>query len=265
MKRIIFTPAGREKSMSLLARHLAAQKNDFDSWFVALNTTDPSDLEFCRSLAKKYSWIKTIEPFYPPNWWMSVYQFYTVMVESKSLYLKIDDDFVWIEKGAVAKVFEQTELRKSNFAVLPTMVNSSLCSHMHQRMELIPSTEGYCEWNCHDPVGFSSPKFGELVHRSFLDSLQKGEADKWHLPNMKLWHYERILIGVMGWRGADMGRFNGVVPVQDETFLSMDKPRELQMPNVIFGNAIFCHYASGPQRVYLDKTDILSQYAKYAP
>jgi hypothetical protein len=53
MKRVIVTPAGRRRYMSLLAGHLLKQRSSYDEWHIWLNTTDKEDIEFFKKLDAK--------------------------------------------------------------------------------------------------------------------------------------------------------------------------------------------------------------------
>jgi hypothetical protein len=61
MKIEIVTPAGRQRYLELLFLHLKSQKVDFDQWTLWLNTTNRSDIEFCKKLERENEWIKTID------------------------------------------------------------------------------------------------------------------------------------------------------------------------------------------------------------
>ena len=55
-------------------------------------------------------------------------------------------------------------------------------------------------------------------------------------------------------------KFDGKVGVDEEQWLSCDKPKEIQKPNIIFGDCLFVHYAFFTQVQYIDNTDILELY-----
>jgi hypothetical protein len=53
---------------------------------------------------------------------------------------------------------------------------------------------------------------------------------------------------------------NGDVGVDEEKWLSEEKPREMQMPNCILGSALCAHFAFYKQRDWMDQTDVLRLY-----
>jgi hypothetical protein len=63
-------------------------------------------------------------------------------------------------------------------------------------------------------------------------------------------------VNAICWRGVD-----ALQPTENEEYwLSVVRPRELNRPNVILGKALCVHYAFGTQRTVLDKTNILNRY-----
>jgi hypothetical protein len=90
--------------------------------------------------------------------------------------------------------------------------------------------------------------------------------DKWH-KSFREWHcleYERVSINCISWLGSTFAQFNGKVGIDEEQWLSVDKPRTMEpgSHNVIIGNAIVAHFSFYTQRAHLDATDILDEYAK---
>jgi hypothetical protein len=60
-----------------------------------------------------------------------------------------------------------------------------------------------------------------------------------------------------------MKKFDGVVPGQDEEWLSCIKPTELGIGNCFNGDAIVSHFSFFTQRWLLDKSSILEQYGSW--
>lgn len=263
MKRSIFTPACRASTLSLLFRHLLVQKEDFDEWILGLNTPNDEDRDFCETIARQYDWIKLIEVRTGFPSILAVSSFYRDLIDSDTVYLRLDDDIVWMRKGAVAAMFEEVTTRERSFFVFGNVVNTAICSHLHQRAGVIPLDYGIVAWNSLDPIA-RTPHFGKLVHERFLDSLTANLDRKWLSQNFLMFHGERVSMSVAAWRGYDMDRFSGIVPPHDTDWLT-DKAKEANMPSLLCGIALFSHYAYGVQREFLDKTDILVRYGKIAP
>jgi hypothetical protein len=111
-----------------------------------------------------------------------------------------------------------------------------------------------------DQNGWNNPIAAELIHRKFLQLNKENKLDDFLLNNWILRDYERFSINVISWLGSEFKKFNGVVGFDEEQWLSCDKPKEIQKPNIIFGDCLFVHYAFFTQVQHIDNTDILESY-----
>jgi hypothetical protein len=73
----------------------------------------------------------------------------------------------------------------------------------------------------------------------------------------------RFSINSILWFGEDMKRFGGIVPGDDEEFLSCIYPAKVGKSNAWNGDAIIAHFAFFTQREELDRQGILEQYGQY--
>ena len=73
---------------------------------------------------------------------------------------------------------------------------------------------------------------------------------------------ERISINCFSWLGEEFKKFGGIVGLDDEVWLTLIKPVELNKKNAIYGNGYCSHFAFCAQRQYMDSTDILEKYRK---
>jgi hypothetical protein len=267
MKRIIVTPAGRRRYLEILVEHLARQKNDFDFWHLWANTNVPEDLEYFDTLASKYSWIcvvhlpETVDTV--SN--MNIYKFFEIdSADPGALYLRLDDDIVFLSPNFVEDMFNYRSKNTENFLVYANIVNNSVISHIHQRFGNVkyPRKVGY---ECMDDIGWNDPVFADILHRQFIDDIRQSKTRKWAcFPKWILDRYERVSINSICWRGADFAEFGGIVGEDEELWLAVVKPAELSRPNVIFGGAVCAHFAFYTQRAHLDTTNILEEYKSLA-
>jgi hypothetical protein len=58
----------------------------------------------------------------------------------------------------------------------------------------------------------------------------------------------------------NFGYYNNNDTFNYQQWLSVDYPKEIKTPNIIFGGAYCSHFAFHPQREYMDKTTILDEY-----
>lgn len=266
--RVVITPAGRKRYVKLLFRHLASQRDAFDTWQIWLNTTDQDDLEYLRGLAKAHpDWIVTRELTVPHNGSLSIYSFFPGASEKGTTYLRLDDDIVWLEPGFVEAMMTYREANRAPFLVYGNIVNNAMISHLFQRAGLIDTSIGKVGYACMDDVGWKNGNFALALHEKFLEAIKTNQYDQWHIQKWKLDYYERVSINSIAWLGDDFAEFGGVVGTDEELWLSVDKPRALGRPNEIVGGLgkLCAHFAFYVQRDILDKTSVLASYEALAP
>jgi hypothetical protein len=106
------------------------------------------------------------------------------------------------------------------------------------------------------------------IHYSFLQHLEQG--DTWRYK-FDIWDYayERLSINFIAIRGRDvLDSFPFSVP-DDEHYLSVVKPKELQRHVIVDGSGLAVHFAFGSQYNAHDGkgigwTDLLGRYRAYA-
>jgi hypothetical protein len=264
MRRVIVTPAGRRRYVSLLYKHLLKQRNSFHVWHIWLNTLDKEDIEYFRALEHKHpDWIQCKELTIPYQQNFSIYSFFKSCANPEEVYLRIDDDVVWMEDGFVDKMFNFRCAHPEYFLVYANIVNNAILSHIHDRMGNVcrGHSLGIPEYQCMCKTGWKNPLYAEAVHTSFLNDLDRGNTNAWKFKMWRLWGYERVSINCISWLGSEFATFGGNVGRDEEQWLAVDKPKQLRKMNVIFGGALCAHFAFHTQRDHLDKnTDILQRY-----
>lgn len=257
------TPAGRKRYVKILFKNLHREKSSFDRWDVWVNTNVKSDVEYLRSLSFDYPWINLVElpgSNNASNW--NIHKFFPYAMDSQSVYVRLDDDVVWLESGFFDKLVEHRLRNVGPFLVYANIVNNAVISHIHQRNGLIEHPT-ICDYCCTDRVGWKCPLFAEKVHRHFIADLSRGRFEDWHgsFKRWVLWGYERVSINAVSWLGRDMATIGGLVDRDEEEFLSVTLPRRLGRPNEIFGGAVASHFAFYTQRSHMDSTDLLFLYS----
>lgn len=266
MKVIVVTPAGRKRYLEVLLKNLKRERNGFDEWHLWVNTNVQEDVEYCRSLAAENEWIKTIEltGINEVSSW-NIHRFFKHAMDKDCVYVRLDDDIVFLERGFFGKLVEYRLANPHPFLVYANIVNNAVVSHIHQRNGLIKDKR-FCGYYCKDPVGWESGNFAEVAHRSFIKDLTEGRAENWH-RSFSRWEcilYERVSINAISWMGSDMFAINGEIYRDEEEYLSVGLPQMIKRPNHIFGGALAAHFAFYTQREYMDGTNILSVYAELA-
>ena len=98
MKRIIVTPAGRKKYLEILYRYLVRDYNygHFNEWHLWANTLIKEDIDYINFLSDKYDFIKIVNSKIPVDGIKSIGHFFEDYIDEKIVYLRLDDDIVWI-------------------------------------------------------------------------------------------------------------------------------------------------------------------------
>lgn len=271
MRRIVVTPAGRERYLSVLSAYVqqAQREGSIDEWHLWLNTNVPSDVAYIRGLAGLGDWVRVVELPEPVREVSNanISRFFPHAADPDCVYVRLDDDIVYLEPGFFDTLIGFRVAHPAPFLVYGNIVNNAVISHLHQRNGRFryPLLGGY---NCTDPIGWGDPRFAETVHRAFLADVRAGRLDLWH-RSFSAWHcmnHERVSINCISWLGREFARFGGRVGADEEQWLSVDKPSSLgsHSHNVICGAAVASHFAFFTQREHLDATDLLSQYRALA-
>ena len=263
-KIIACTPVGRRKYLAIQAEYILRNRNIVDEWHLWFNTNNSEDIRYIESLQSQYpNWISIIRR---PNQQgigggAGVQPFYDYCNESKTIYLKIDDDVVFMAPGAIENLVDCKLRNPNSLIVFANTINNALSTHILQRIGAVPITNGIVSFDSCCDTGWRNPHFAEWLHRYFLEHVNR--LKQFVHPDWLLFHYERFSINCIVWLGEDFKRY--VSPTtDDEMYLSVIKPRELGRPNVICGNSIVSHFAFYTQRAHLDSTNVLDGYRKLA-
>lgn len=266
LRRIVVSPVGRRRYVELLYRHLLAQRDSLDEWHLWLNTCDEQDICYLRTLAARHpEWIIIQESRVRPDGIFTIHTFFPECADPACVYLRLDDDVVWLQAGFLDEMFGFRQNNRGHFLVYANIINNSIISHMQQRMGNIDMRHGYIHYDSFDPVGLKDSKFAEYLHRSFIRAVQDGSDRKWRFDTWILRRFERVSINCISWLGSEFAKFHGRVGGDEENWLSCHKPSEMNVANAINGRALCAHFAFGAQRDHLDRTDVLERYREICP
>lgn len=260
MKRILVTPAGRERYLSVLFNNLIKLKDEFDEWHLWLNTEDESDINFIFSLSEKNDFIKVIKNEIRVNGSLSIHHFFKHCTDKDSLYLRLDDDIVYVKPGSIERVFTKRQLNSSSLLLYGNTLNNVLMSHLQGRVGNFNSDFERTNYDALCSTAWADGLFAEKIHRRFFCLFDENKLEQLYIPNWIFFDYEWASINVICWKGSDFALFGGVVDPDEERWLTMHKTKELEMPNQIVGDSLFVHYAYYPQRPHMDSTDVLKIY-----
>jgi hypothetical protein len=261
---IIVTPAGRKRYLEILFNHLSKQKKDFTVWQLWLNTENQEDIEFCKSLERHYDWIECYDLDVPFRGLKSIYTFFKYCINKDCVYIRLDDDVVYLEKGFIRKFATARKKNPVPFLMYANIVNNVLCDHIHQRIGALSLNPCPINYSVMDEIGWADPQVAKVKHDSFFENYYQNNIDSYKFNffwRLKLHNVERCSINAISWLGERFAEFGGVVGEDEEQWLSVDKPVHDGSYNVIYGDALCVHYAFYTQRDFIDSQDyILKKY-----
>ena len=120
------------------------QTSSFDEWHIWNNTRYIHDYHFIYELEKQYDWIKVIDRFKPERVNMfvgekyygslvAINQFYDYTIDKQTVYIRLDDDIVWIDDGFIDKM-KRFRLDNPDYTLtVANIVNNNITAHLQQK------------------------------------------------------------------------------------------------------------------------------------
>ncbi len=271
MRVVSVTPAGRRRYLEALVPHLLAQRHVIDEHHWWLNTNDPGDIRYVEEVTERHPEFFRIrrKPLIKQdNIGQSIWRFFAGAVEPNTVYLRFDDDIVYMAPDAVENLVRFRLANRQPPIVLANVVNNGVCAHFLQQAGRIPREWGEVENFALDGNGWACPQFARKLHERFLAEIELGNVEHWKLPALPLNGLRRFSVNVISWLGDDLREVAEVhnAIVDEELFLTVDLPRKLARPNAGCGDAVFAHLAFFTQRPYLEWTwpQLIGHYQRIA-
>ncbi|MCQ2163642.1 MAG: hypothetical protein MJZ04_00530 [Bacteroidales bacterium] len=259
-KVYVNTAAGRRRYMQYLIPYIVSCPlvDRYDIW---INTHDGADIEFFKRIADAFPVVNLVwQPDGIVDGNKSINAFYLTCTDPDAIYFKLDDDIVWMEPDAIEKMIRFRIDHPEYQIVSPLVINNSLSTYQLQIENKIELDTYYHSDSSH-PVLWKDPVFALELHRWFLNQIESNGVDNLHI-GQKAMGMTRFSINAILWFGSDMASIKGIVPGDDEEFLSCIWSTKTGKPNCWNGDAIIAHFAFFTQRQILDKNDILNQYGE---
>jgi hypothetical protein len=258
-RTICVTPAGRRRYMRILVPYILSCP-EVDEYQIWMNTTDWQDLAFFRALAARLPKVRLVEqPDGVVNGNASINAFFRGCTDPDAVYIRFDDDVVWMEQTTIRDLAEARRADRSSFLLTPCVVNNAVCTNILINLGRI-NFGVYVTANALDPLGWADGSFAEALHVTFLENvLRAGQLDAWRFSPKPLANV-RFSINCISWRGDDFAAFDGVVEGDEEEYLSVVKPMREGRANRVMGQLFVSHFAFFPQREHMDRTGVLRAY-----
>ncbi len=257
-KIIAVTPSGRKKYLEVLKDYIINNPL-IDEWQLWQNTNKKEDIEYINFLHHNYQKTNVIRVEGATGNAYQIHKFFKYCTKKDTVYIRFDDDVVWMSENSVLNLVDFRINNPEYFLIYGNIVNNCICDHLHQKNKALEIEENI-GYDCLDEVGWETPYIAEKKHRCLLNAINKNDVHKYFFQNHLLEDYKRCSINVISWLGEEFYKFKGSVGADEEDWLSCDKPKQLQKPNIILGDSLFSHFSFHTQAEHMEKTDILDQY-----
>lgn len=256
------TAAGRMRYMQYIFPYVLASEivDRYDIW---VNTTNMVDIEYFKLISQRYPKVRLV---WQPDGWCdgiaTINAFYRDCIDDKTIYIKIDDDIVWMQPDVFERMVEFRINHPEAFLVTPHVVNNPMSSYLWQVKGMLSYGE-YMRAFPNHRVLWKRGAFALALHHYFLDKMENDrDAYRQLFCGIVPVACNRFSINFVMWFGGDMAKINGIVPGDDEEYLSSVVAPKFGQLNYYNGDCIVAHFAFGPQRLVLDKTDVLERYGR---
>jgi hypothetical protein len=228
----------------------------YDIW---ANTANKVDLAFIEAL-KEFDKVRVLprqkltdEPTH------SIYSFFPTACEPGTVYIRFDDDVVFIEEGAIGRMVAFRIAHPEYFLVAPIIINNAVVTSLLQARGLLPN-QPLVQPLYEDPAGWQDPEFTIRLWQQFLTRIEAGTVAELHTADTAL-GFNRFSINCISWLGEEFAKFDGIVDPSEEFDLTVTKPAQRNMQNMLYGEAVVGHFAFYPQRWRMDRSGLLERIA----
>lgn len=265
-KIIAFTPCGRKRYMDLLAAHVVREQalGHIDKWVLFNNPYTVEDSTYAAQLAGRYDWIEVLNvgDETPTRSASQIASFYGGLKDENCIYVRLDDDLIYIHKGALVKLVRYRIAHPKPFLVYPTIINNTRTSFQLQKHGIIPESWGLVEPILCAPTAWVNPSFVFNLHQKALDAIERDSLEEFTLPSEEFtdWETGNISINSFAIFGKDMAECN--VGADEEGYLSKFRPQAVHRHNARCGDAFVIHFAYHTQTEFMDKSGMLTDYAR---
>lgn len=261
-KVIVCIPSGRRRCLSMLLDCLE-KESCIDEIHLWENTNDEQDLEFISKYESSTYKAKVIRIEERVGHDIcgrvsSFYYHYAEGFDDDTVFLKIDDDVVWIEEGAIESIVKFTINNPKYLVVFMNTINCPLVDHLHQRFGIYPDETITMPWDCCS-IAWHDAGLAQLKHMTLIENINNKYIDVYKFNRFEC-RADRVSINLICW---NHNSFNYLDIHDDEHDLGVRIPAENNKLNCIFGEKLAAHLSFSPQhRNGLDEDKILSLYAE---
>lgn len=266
MKAVAIVMAGRRKYLECLIPYLLRDLHLFDHIQLWDNAAD-EDSAYLRELAETWPGVfevKTLpegERIIPKDdaahRVANLAKFYRYATDVDTIYIKFDDDIVWIEEGAIERLLAYREMHPKWWMVIGNVLNNSATYLLHRNETP--------EWEDEYTNGiYKSAEVANTIHEEFLTRGRLGDLSEYRFNIWAGGNTKQIPNQVYAFLGRDWAEFGGKVQSHDEyLWLARTKREEMSRSSCVYGPSLFVHYSYFPQQDGIDHSH-LEAYTKLA-
>ena len=258
-KVVCNSAAGRRRYMQYLVPSILASDivDRYDIW---INTVDMCDIEFFKRLGEANSKVNLVwQPDGIVDGVRSINAFYRTCIDDDTIYIRLDDDVIWVESGFFEKIVKFRVEHPEYLCVSPLVINNPKSTYILQVKGKL-NLKHYCHAETLQDVFWRSGQFAYELHSWFIENYLRNEQYEKLYCGVVPIGVTRFSINSICWFGKDLKKINGIVEGDEEEFMSCVLPTKLSMPCCYYCDTMVAHFAFYTQRDMLDKMDILNQY-----
>lgn len=260
-KIVAVIPSGRKRFMKLLLPYVL-QSYIVDEIHLWVNTTDKKDLAFIKQVSEQFDKVKLIErPLTEKKIVKNINQFYDYCNDENTIYIKLDDDVVFMENNAIEKMVNYRIGNPEYFLVSPLVINNNMgCMMLYKNKKITATNTPIAALKYMDNFSANAESIHSLLLRTFNQT--RGDLRALYCEDDKQYCND-FSINFVLWFGKDMtdDAINDLKTLDnDELVLSLDIPFKKNKANGFCGKAIASHFAFGKQLKDMSKTNILQMY-----
>jgi hypothetical protein len=302
MKLVLLTFAGTKAHLKILFSYIIKYKKYINEYKLFVATTNKEDIDYMVNFKNNNEDFVKLE-YYKENGNIildnknKIWDYaYSICQDEDTIYLKLDDDIVYMEESLFTDFIRYREKSKAPL-LFPTIINNSYFSNLFSNNKTYnnsnnlkgniltswPDTYERIKPIVNSQRGSKNIKIGKItqlnevlcpiswgnlnycvgLHNLFIDKVKKNEIQSFYLENHIVPNRFPVSICCCSWKGKDLNRINNLVGnvFDDEPWWTIWMPTWLNEDNEVYGKTVVSHYSYYKQReLGLGNTDILSKY-----
>jgi len=256
----IVTPAGRQRYLEIIKKFIYRKINEglIDSWDLWLNTINPTDIAYIESMAAENPKVKIykLDEAITPTWEsynaLQTHKFMKFAREDDTIYIRLDDDILWVEDGAIEKICQARIDHPDAFVIYPNVINSTICTSWHQEIGALSEEHGIVrkerkddlDWAYLDAFNYTDSGLIDHIHKTFQKRYNDGSLSAYYLPSKSFDDYKHFSICSIAWWGKDKIECGAL----EESQMAWELPEKFKRPVWFAGDALMFHSFYHTQR-----------------